>query len=110
MIKPDFFECIEIRMGSPFKACNLRLVGEWAPELPYETWQDVWATSKDKRILGLIAWDIDEKNNPGFRIVVVNERKRTITTSDRIPGCCLSISWEGSGFKYETSGWLPYRT
>ena len=45
MLRVRFERCREIRMGSPYQACRLRLEGEWTPSLPDEGWIRVSAFS-----------------------------------------------------------------
>jgi hypothetical protein len=100
-MKVGFYDCMEIRMGSAFQICRLRIRGPWIPRLQ-EDWQDRVAHSPDGRFTALVAWAIDEKNEPGFRIVVLDEQRQRIIRSRRIRGCCEEIGWEDGGVTYRS--------
>ena len=89
----SFLNSQEVRMGSPHNICDLEITGEWIPELPKEDWQDITASSPDNRFVGLVAWDVSEDNQPGFKIYCVDTLERSFTVSDRINGCCWGIEW-----------------
>ncbi|KOR29449.1 hypothetical protein TI04_08595 [Achromatium sp. WMS2] len=90
-------------MGSPYNVCTLNFKGKWQPILPsdYE-WQDLSAQSPNKRYLALIAWAI-ENNSPGFHIVVIDLKHKSIQRSPRIVGICMGIAWWGDILHYEVS-------
>jgi hypothetical protein len=77
MIQASFTNCLEIRMGSPYSSCEAVLSGEWIPRLGKQCWQPVHAYSPDRNILVLIEWQI-VNNTPGFRLVMVDEKRRTV--------------------------------
>lgn len=106
MITPDFSNPQEIRMGSPYKVCDVALQGKWVPSLPSHAWQDIYAQDDKGRFLVLVAWDIDENNNPGFKIVVIDEKKKSTTTSERYSGCCESIQWASGGVTFTAFGYF----
>jgi hypothetical protein len=92
MITVKFSNCYEIRMGSPYQICRLHLTGEWAPELEQRGWLPVHACSPDGRYLALAEWDTAE-NKPGFRLVLIDEERKTVEVSQRVLGCCESLAW-----------------
>lgn len=93
-----FDDCAEIRMGSPFRLCRLRLEGSWIPPVPKDQgWQNLSATSPDGRFVALIRWDI-VANDPGFRVLDVDCSDRKVRTSERIHGCCESLAWRNEVF------------
>ena len=105
MLRAYFDDCIEIRMGSRFRICRLRLEGSWIPPVPNDDgWQNLSATSPDGRFVALVRWDTGG-NEPGFQILTVDCRDRTVQTSDRIPGCCQSVVWRDGVFV--PSIWQP---
>lgn len=97
-----FLEPVEIRMGSPYCACRVRLSGRWVPELPDygEGFQNIKAWSPDGNYLALVQWRISMQNEPGFRIFTIAIQERRITKSRRIRGCCQSLNWDGGAFTY----------
>ena len=98
-------------MGSPFDGCDLRLEGAWVPKLSNrEGWQNLSASSTNGRLLALIAWAINSKNDPGFKIVIIDSKARKVHRGKRIPGCCKSIEWTGTGFSYETFNFIRFKT
>jgi hypothetical protein len=75
MIEVDFYDRMKIGMGSTFQVCNLRIRGEWIPRLQ-EDWQDRVAHSPDGWFRALVAWAINEKNEPGFPHCRARKRSR----------------------------------
>ena len=102
MLSVTFCDVAEIRMGSPFNSCRLSLNGDWIPEIGLDDYQDKYAESPGKEYLALVKWDV-KQNNPGFRLVIVDSRGRTVTTSSRVSGCCQSLEWVTGGFRWATS-------
>jgi hypothetical protein len=102
MLSVTFHDATEIRMGSPFNSCRLSLKGDWVPKIDLDDYQDKYAQGLEKDLVCLVKWDIDEKNNPGFRLVLLDNRKKTVTTSPRIAGCCQSLEWANGSFRWTT--------
>jgi hypothetical protein len=97
-LRAYFDDCEEVRMGSRFQACRLRLEGSWIPPVPNdEDWQNLSATSPDGRFVALVRWDVGG-NEPGFRILTVDCRDRAVQTTERILGCCESVAWRDGVF------------
>src|SRR5258706_5793689 len=92
MITAHFSHCDEIRMGSPYQICSLHLSGEWTPDLGEGGWQPLNCASPDGRYLALVKWDTAE-NMPGFRVVLIDEERKSVDSSQRILGCCESLTW-----------------
>jgi hypothetical protein len=101
MIKIEFSNCSEIRMGSPYQVCTLNIDAEWGARLGERDWQDRAAHSPDGRFVGLVYWDI--LNSPGFRIMLLDTKTKRVNESERIAGCCDSITWKNNGISYQTS-------
>jgi len=40
----------------------------------------------------LVEWDT-AGNTPGFRVVLVDEKQKSVEVSQRILGCCESLAW-----------------
>lgn len=100
MLTVEFYECSEMRMGSPFKGCRIRISGEWSPALPSDcVWQDIMAQNPTGRYTALVYWDT-QQNEPGFRVAVLDAEQRTISPSARIEGCCQRLWWEAGEFKW----------
>ena len=102
MLSVVFCDVMEIRMGSPFNSCRLSLKGDWVPKIELDDYQDRYAESPGRELLSLVKWDVDEQYNPGFRLVIVDNRKKIVTTSPRIAGCCQSLEWVNGGFRWTT--------
>jgi len=92
MITAHFSRCHEIRMGSPYQICSLHLTGKWTPDLGERGWQPLYCGSPDGRYLALAEWDTAE-NVPGFRVVLIDEKEKSVASSQRILGCCESLTW-----------------
>ena len=79
----------EIRMGSPYKTCELKLTGTDL-KLPKNGWSDKFAWTKDSKVLALIQWDF-ENNEPGFQFYIIDTLTDKLTKSERIIGLVNSI-------------------
>ena len=97
MLRVRFEGCEEIRVGSPYHSCKLRLDGEWAPLLPADGWIRVSAFSPDRRFTGLAHWDTRD-TAPGFRIFTIDSGERAYEMSDRFDGYCQSLAWSDDKF------------
>jgi hypothetical protein len=105
MYRFTFEDCREIRMGSPHKACRVRIQhGGYLPNLSAFTFQDIGIVSDGGHTLYLIVWDTPE-NQPGFRILKLIANQRQIQISDRISGICtdIEITALGISVKYINS-------
>ncbi len=105
-LQPLFLNAMEIRMGSPFRCADLTLEGTWTPKLPDYDWQDVFAESDNGRFLALVAWDTTN-NEPGFRIVVIDKKNKSVRISKRIAGCCKSLALKAAVVTFETFHTVP---
>ena len=94
MLAVEFCNCFEIRMGSPFRMCELHLTGTWTPDLERYGWLPIQARSNDGRFLALAKWDT-AGNLPGFRLLVIDEAQQTFEEGQRIQGCCESVIFDG---------------
>ena len=103
MIKVEFLNVREIRMGSPYSLCEVRLSGDWVPDLPDWDWQDIMAEREENGLLALVRWDTPG-NRPGFRIYIINSTNRSIHVSPRFPGCCKKLYW----IKEDQIGWEAF--
>lgn len=92
MLKVRFSKKEEIRMGSPYNVCRVRITGDWVPDLPETDWQDIRAFRPDGTAVALVRWDTPG-NVPGFRLWIVDAEARTVETSPRFPGCCEKLEW-----------------
>jgi hypothetical protein len=100
VILVEFSHRAEIRMGSPFQTCRIHFSGEWIPELPAYGWVGLFTRSNDFRFLALAKWDTAD-NEPGFRVVIVDEVTRTVTETHKMPGCCQSLSLKGGSISWK---------
>jgi hypothetical protein len=98
-----FHHVMEIRMGSPYQVCQIHWSGEWTPNLPTTDWQDRLAWREDDGAVALVHWETPG-NQPGFRIVVIDVRARTVEISERFLGCCEALSWVGP----DTLAWRAF--
>lgn len=102
MLDVNFVNCDEIRMGSPFKTCELVIRGVgWVPNLDLDSWQDLIAYSPDDNKVALIKWDIKE-NEPGFRVFEIDLAEKKVSSSKRIAGCCKRVYWADDKISWET--------
>jgi len=108
LIIPHFTRCVEIRQGSPHQIGCLRLSGEWTPELEEDGWQPIYARSPDKRYLILVRWDTPG-NTPGFRLILIDEKQKSVESSQRILGCCESLKWGDDGILWKAFAQLEGR-
>ena len=90
-------------MGSPFNRCDIKISREWAAKIDQGTWQDKMAKSPDGRKLALIRWDINDKNEPGFRVLTLDSNTGNIEVSNRVSGCCRTLVWTEKGLSWETA-------
>lgn len=81
-------------MGSPFNICELRIAGDWIPDLPETDWQDLCVRREDDSAIALVRWETPG-NQPGFRIYVIDVSSERTFTSERFLGCCEDLSWDG---------------
>jgi hypothetical protein len=89
----EFVNCSEIRMGSPFVTCGVRLHLDWAPDLPTTGYQDLSAQSPDGRYLALVQWHV-RANEPGFVVHTVDTVRHTVSASEPQEGCCERLWWD----------------
>jgi len=87
----------EVRAGSLYQTCKLRLDGDWTPALPADGWIRISAFSPDRRFTGLAHWETRD-NAPGFRIVTIDCVERSYEISDRTDGFCQSLAWSEDKF------------
>jgi len=102
-IRVKFVDAVEIRMGSPYSICKVRLTGKWVPKLPGDgdDYQNLRAWSSDGGSLALIRWD-HRGNDPGFRVVIVAVAQQRVRMSARVKGCCESLEWKNGAFNYRS--------
>lgn len=98
MKEVDFLDCGEIRMGSPYNECRIRLTLGWQPPIPTSGFQDLCAASPDGRYLALVRWDTPN-NEPGFIVFTLDNEEQTVSYSPRQRGCCDKLWWE-NGFRW----------
>ena len=79
-------------MGSPYRKCDIELVGADHLHLPKSGWQDIYAWSVDLRNLALIRWDI-ANNEPGHRLYVIDFETNAIEEFLRDSGFPRIISF-----------------
>lgn len=86
-----FVSVREIRIGSLYNGCDIKLIGQTIIKLEAAWWQDKFAWSDDNNYLVLIKWNLDN-NDPGFHFVIFNTRTGISHTSERIMGMVNSLS------------------
>lgn len=97
-LEVSFTRVREVTMSSHYNEADLNLSGPWIPELPQFRWQNLSAQSPDGRYVTLIAWDILERFELGFKTVLIDTLHQNIRVSPRISGPCESIRWWPNGF------------
>lgn len=95
----DFINQREIRMGSPYNLCEIRLSGKINIKLENNAWQDLALWTNDNKYLILVKWNL-EKNEPGFHFVIFNIATGDNIISERIMGCLNSMEFENGKIKY----------
>lgn len=69
------------------------------------------ALAPDRRACVLVRWHA-AGNVPGFALVLVDDRRRTVGLGPVFPGACRALQWSEDGPLYETSfdvsGLLPW--
>jgi hypothetical protein len=100
-----YFEDVEeIRMGSPYNICDVRITGAWVPDIDLTEFQDLVCYSMNGAV-GLVRWDITPENDPGFRVIIACPREKQTHESAHIAGCCEKIRWEDDSVAWcSTSG------
>lgn len=99
----EFDDAMEIRMGSPYNVCRIRVSGDWIPALPETDWQDISAWRADRGAVALVRWDVGG-NVPGFRLVILDSGRKSIEVSDRVSGCCSYLKWKN----FQTIVWKAF--
>ena len=95
----DFINPREIRMGSPYNLCEIRLSGGTNIELENNAWQDLALWSDDNKYLILVKWNL-EKNEPGFHFVTFNIATGEKAIGERIMGCLNSMDFKNGIIMY----------
>src|SRR5688572_18477984 len=89
----------EIRMGSPYKHCEIELVGSDKIKLPKAGWQDKYAWTIDSKRLVLIKWGDFENNLPDFYLFLIDTETGNTKESSRLSGLPNDISIAGEKVK-----------
>ena len=100
MIDVEFVDKGEIRMGSPFNKYDIKLSGEWVPDLKEYDWQNRYAKSPDGLYLVLTSWDT-AGNQPGFYFVFIDTVNKSYVKTDTFSGCCTKLEWAGDHLAWE---------
>jgi len=99
-LRIQFKDRQEIRQGSSWNVCEIRMTGEWVPAIPLEDWQDIKAVSLDQRYVALVQWNC-KANQPGFHVVRIDTQARKYHKTRRIVGICRQINWQQDRFVWE---------
>jgi hypothetical protein len=91
MYRYEFYNRREIRMGSPFNICDLRLQGDYIPDLSGFEFQDIAISSTNRQIVYLIVWSVTD-NKPGFKVLKLDEAEQSMVSSSEIKGFCCQLS------------------
>ncbi len=92
----------EIRMGSPYQLCRMKVEASWDPDLPFDELDRRKAESPNGRFVALVAWDLGGVNFPRIRLVVLDDERQQVTTSALLDGACEELTWTGTGFRCAT--------
>ena len=98
-MKVEFNNCQEIRMGSPFRVCEVVFTGLWRPKVPNDGWQNLQAESPDGRYVALVQWAANA-NRPGFVIYIFDTVAHNVRRLERVDGCCERIWWNGAHIQW----------
>jgi hypothetical protein len=96
----DIFNSNEIRMGSPFNICEIKLRGTEI-QIPEGGWRDKFEWSLDNKFLVLIQWNIDKLNDPGFNFYIIDISKQSVQISERIKGIIEDFRVSGEKIVYK---------
>lgn len=90
----EFNNTNEVRMGSPYLVVeDFKLVGDYVPSINMrDSLQDKYLILDDQNIIFLVAWDVSPDNNPGFRVLKIDGTSKKMSSSERVPGCCKTLS------------------
>ncbi len=104
MIQASFFDCDEIRMGSPYQIYQIERIGEWFPLhlMGRDDWVKFEGHNRDGRYFALAFWET-VNNEPWHSVVLIDSAKRCDSSSERLQGCCESLQ-----FELEKLQWGPY--
>ncbi len=91
--KIEFIEPQEIRMGSSYNHCGIKLIGDTKINLENGWWQDTYAWNDNYTKLALVKWNLDN-NEPGFHIVIIDVTTGKRQETKRIFGCINSIAFK----------------
>lgn len=91
--------------GSPCNITEIAFEGDWTPDVEDYDWQDLSARSPGGRYLLLIRWVSGYGNWPVFRLVLLDDRERTMKISRDFEGCCKCISWKDEKVLCEIRHW-----
>ncbi len=94
-----FIRPSEIRMGSPYNHCYIKLVGLSNILLEDAAWQDKCAWGEDNKYLVLIKWNMDN-NEPSFHFVIFNTTSGESKESERIFGLVNTLAVKGNTIFY----------
>jgi hypothetical protein len=97
----------EIRMGSPYNGANVKLSGDFVPELGDFTFQDIYLVSENGRTCYLVQLAIDK--DPGFIVWKIDADNNKVTKSSRIEGCCDSLFYDNESIKTVAWNWDPIK-
>jgi len=101
MIKAEFLNVNEMRMGSPYMVAEKVNVIGWDGHLNEWEYQNIFHYDQKYRIGVLIKWDVDNNGNPGFKPIVIHEGTNKLTEIPRIEGCCDKIFTENNKIYFE---------
>ncbi len=106
--KVSFTNQNEIRMGSPFNVASPIITGAFVPSMGRRDFQDLALVSSPGSVCYLIEWQI-EGNDPGFRVIRLDENSRSQALSHRIHGCAKAIAELPDGEGVRVTVWLGHR-
>ncbi|SKA09253.1 hypothetical protein SAMN04488132_11023 [Sediminibacterium ginsengisoli] len=86
-------------MGSPYRTCEIEILGSDTIKIANGGWQDKYAFSSGNEKLVLIKWDF-LKNEPGFRFVLVDVNNGKIQEGSRIEGFVNTLSISGKRISF----------
>ena len=90
-------------MGSSYNGANVKLTGDFVPELGDFTFQDISLVAENGRTCYLIQQAIDK--DPGYIVWKIDADNMKVIKSNRIEGCCDLLFFDNESVKTVAWNW-----
>lgn len=95
MYKIEFSNEQEIRMGSLYNIADVKISGDYVPDISGYDFQDKSLISGDGKICYLVQWETIN-NEPGFIVWKLDSANELLSKSQRVEGCCDSLTFDNN--------------